>query len=234
MGGDTIEMFTSMTNGDRAFERGEHGLSVACYLRAIAIAESRTGDPEFMQPVFLAHCHASVSGSLGRLGRHEESLAHSEQAIQVYERCGQFYPAERGRWFQAWFNKGAALNALGHYEEATAALQRAQAILGEDAEAEEPRRMCRDAIRSVQHNQRHTECTEFERQERHLALAFQLGDIDYHEAVEKMSMEYSSLSAAYELLKNKPDCTDVEMAFVGGYHEYEELLPCLAPRSRRR
>jgi len=59
---------------------------------------------------------------------------------------------------------------------------------------------------------------------RHLALAYQSGDIDYYDAMLEISETYSSLSEAYEALRNKPDRSEAETAFVEGYQEYEEML----------
>ena len=81
--------------------------------------------------MFEASCNAGLSGSLGRLGRHRESLAAAEAALAFFGRRQGGSPAELGKWLMAIVNRGAALATLGRPTEALQAFQHAKEMLSE-------------------------------------------------------------------------------------------------------
>ncbi len=62
---------------------------------------------------------------------------------------------------------------------------------------------------------------EANRQDLHLRLAYNSGDIDYRHAVQEVSMEYPYLCDAYRLLRKKSDLSASERTFLDKFEEYE-------------
>ena len=65
---------------------------------------------------------------------------------------------------------------------------------------------------------------EAERHNRHMTLAYNQGDLEYHRAVREISMEYPFLHDAYELLHNKINLSEVERIFVNKFERYEKMV----------
>lgn len=123
--------------GDARFNAGDHELSVTHYRRALQLSRSLPAAEPFDHGVFEASCNAGLSGSLGRLGRHRESLEAANEALGFFDRAlpgsqakvGNMYPAESGKWLMASVNQGVALACLGRNEEALVSLLKAQALI---------------------------------------------------------------------------------------------------------
>ena len=65
---------------------------------------------------------------------------------------------------------------------------------------------------------------ETERHNRHMTLAHNQGDFEYHRAVREISMEYPFLHDAYRLLHNKNNLSELERIFVDKFERYEKML----------
>ncbi len=116
---------------DQAFHLGNYQGSVDNYQKALRLCESLPAEQEFDRGRFEASCYAGLSGALGRLEKHLESFAAANKALVFYDRCGDNYPADTGRWLMAQVNQGAALAALGCFPAAIEALQRAKQIFAD-------------------------------------------------------------------------------------------------------
>lgn len=126
-----LEALKSWKDGDRKFDGGDFAGSAASYQRALALSRSLPPEEEFDHPGFEASCHAGLSGALGRLGRHEESLAAADAALAFFDRVGNMYAAEAGKWIMAVVNRGAALAMLDRPREALEAFERAKRMLSD-------------------------------------------------------------------------------------------------------
>ena len=113
-----------LRDGDRLFHQGNYKGSVECYNKALTLCPSLPVDEKFDRRRFEASCQAGLSGSLGRLGKHLESLAAANKALLFYDECGEMYPADTGRWLMAMVNQGTALAALGCLTDAQEAFMR--------------------------------------------------------------------------------------------------------------
>jgi tetratricopeptide (TPR) repeat protein len=118
----------SQKAGDRLFHQGNYEGSVECYNKALKLCLPLPLDEKFDRCRFEAFCQAGLSASLGRLGKHLESLAAANKALVFYDECGESYPADVGRWLMAQVNQGTALAALGCFDAALGALGRAKEI----------------------------------------------------------------------------------------------------------
>jgi len=125
------EALRSWKEGDRLFDSGDFEGSVGSYTRALDLSRSLPPEEEFDHLGFEASCNAGLSGSLGRLGSHRESLAAAEAALAFFNRCGDMYPVEAGKWLMAVVNRGAALAMLGRPSEALEAFERAKKMLSD-------------------------------------------------------------------------------------------------------
>jgi hypothetical protein len=65
---------------------------------------------------------------------------------------------------------------------------------------------------------------EAERHNRHMTLAYNQGDFEYHRAVGEISMEYPFLYDAFRLLRNKTSLSGTEKVFVDRFESYERMM----------
>ncbi len=82
------EALKSWKEGDRLFAVGDFASSVSSYKRALDLSRSLPPEEEFDHLGFEASCNAGLSGSLGRLGKHTESLVAADAALAFFDRCG--------------------------------------------------------------------------------------------------------------------------------------------------
>ncbi len=125
------EALKSWKEGDGLFDAGDFAGSASSFKKALDLSISLPPDEDFDHPGFEASCNAGLSGSLGRLGRHRESLAAADTALAFFDRCGDMYPVEPGKWMMAVVNRGAALAMLDRPRDALEAFQRAKKMLSE-------------------------------------------------------------------------------------------------------
>ncbi len=125
------EALKSWKEGDGLFDAGDFAGSASSFKRALDLSISLPPEEDFDHPGFEASCNAGLSGSLGRLGRHRESLAAADAALAFFDRCGDMYPVEQGKWLMAVVNRGAALAMLDRPRDALEAFQRAKKMLSE-------------------------------------------------------------------------------------------------------
>jgi tetratricopeptide (TPR) repeat protein len=148
------ESLKSWKEGDRLFDTGDFAGSATSYRRALDLSRSLPAEEEFDHAGFEASCNAGLSGSLGRLGKHRESLAAADAALTFFDRHGDMYPVEAGKWMMAVVNRGAALAMLDRPREALEAFQRAKKMLSDrgmnDAANREWMAMVNQNISSVQ------------------------------------------------------------------------------------
>jgi tetratricopeptide (TPR) repeat protein len=116
---------------DQAFHQCNYQGSVDNYNKALRLCESLPAEQEFDRGRFEASCYAGLSGALGRLEKHLESFAAANKALVFYDKCGDNYLADTGRWLMAQVNQGAALAALGCFPAAIEALQRAKQVFAD-------------------------------------------------------------------------------------------------------
>ena len=64
---------------------------------------------------------------------------------------------------------------------------------------------------------------EAERQNRHMKLANNQGDFEYHRAVSNISMEYPFLYDAYRILRKKNNLSEMEKYFTERFEQYEKI-----------
>ena len=124
-----INALISLKEGDRFFNEDNYEKSIASYEKALKLSKSIPANELFDHPGFEASCQAGLSGSFGRLGRHQESLQASEAALVFYDRFGDMYLAETGKWMMATVNKGSALAMLGNLKEALEIFNHAKEML---------------------------------------------------------------------------------------------------------
>jgi hypothetical protein len=107
---DTVEKvreaLESWKDGDLKFDVVDFEGSVRSYEKALELSRSLPSDEPFDHFGFEASCYAGLSGALGRLGRHRESLATAEAALAFFDRCGEMYPVEAGKWLMAVVKRG--------------------------------------------------------------------------------------------------------------------------------
>jgi tetratricopeptide (TPR) repeat protein len=127
------DMQDAYRQADIAFHQGNYQGSVDNYQKAIRLCESLPAEQEFDRARFEASCYAGLSGALGRLEKHLESFAAANKALVFYDKCGDSYLADTGRWLMAQVNQGAALAALGCFAAAIEALQRAKQVFADKA-----------------------------------------------------------------------------------------------------
>ena len=114
--------------GDKAFDARDHRRALSCFEEAMSLGQQVPAG-EWDQNGFLAMCSACLSGPLGALERPKEALEQADRALAFFDRHGQMYPAEFGRWVMATFNRGAALAQLGRAQEALAFIRKAKSML---------------------------------------------------------------------------------------------------------
>jgi tetratricopeptide (TPR) repeat protein len=122
------DMQDAYRQADQAFHQCNYQGSVDNYNKALRLCESLPAEQEFDRPRFEASCYAGLSGTLGRLEKHMASFAAANKALAFYDRCGENYPADTGRWLMAQVNQGTALAALRCFPAAIEALKRAKDI----------------------------------------------------------------------------------------------------------
>jgi len=124
------DMQLAFKDADQLFHKGNYHGSVECYQKALRLCQelSPIAFEQFDWRRFEASCQAGLSASYGRLGKHLESFAAANKALFFYDKCGDNYPADTGRWLMAVVNQGTALAALGCFNDALAAFRRAKEI----------------------------------------------------------------------------------------------------------
>lgn len=105
-------------------------------------------------------------------------------------------------------SKGALRERSGR--EAVVALLKSRGASPSQADAETAK-----AIGSVPEAERHT---------RHMTLAHNQGDGEYHQAVRKIIREYPFLHDAHQLLRDKADLATTEKTFVDRFEYYERMV----------
>lgn len=125
------EALKSWKEGDLKFGSGDFEGSVRSYTRALDVAKSLPNDEPFNHLGFAASCTAGLSGALGRLDRHQESLAAAESALSIFDRHGTMHTTEVGKWMMAIVNKGTALVMLGRPREALDTFRRAKKMFSD-------------------------------------------------------------------------------------------------------
>jgi tetratricopeptide (TPR) repeat protein len=122
------DMQNAYRQAEHAFSCGNFQGVVASYRKALHLCQSLPETEKFDRCRFEASVQAGLSGALGNLGKHMESLAAANKALVFYDQSGEKYPADTGRWLMAQVNQGAALAALGCFPAALEALGRAKEI----------------------------------------------------------------------------------------------------------
>ncbi len=112
----------------QSFQQGNYAGAVGCYQKALALCQSLPTDAKVDRCRFEASCHAGLSASFGRAGKHLEGFAAANKALVFYDACGDKYPADVGRWLMAQVNQGTALAAMGCFDAAVEALLKAKEI----------------------------------------------------------------------------------------------------------
>jgi tetratricopeptide (TPR) repeat protein len=125
------DMQDAYRQADQAFHQCNYQGSVDNYQKALRLCESLPAEQEFDRGRFEALCYAGLSGALGKLEKHMESFVAANKALVFYDRCGDNYLADTGRWLMAQVNQGAALAALGCFPAAIEALQRAKQVFND-------------------------------------------------------------------------------------------------------
>lgn len=136
-------------SGDQASGAGDHERALSCYKGAATLALG-VSENEWNQRAFLAVCSACISAPLANLGRYEESLQHAERALEFFDSSGELYPAERGRWFMALFNRGAVLAKLGRPADALPLIRKARTMIPAGLEGQKARAMCDHNIQIIE------------------------------------------------------------------------------------
>ena len=114
-----IEALKSWKGGDRLFDAGDFKASASSYQRALELSRSIPAEDKFDHRGFEASCNAGLSGSLGR---HRDSLTAADAALAFFDRCGDMYPVEAGKWIMAVVNRGAVLGDAGSSSGSTGGL----------------------------------------------------------------------------------------------------------------
>jgi tetratricopeptide (TPR) repeat protein len=144
-----LEAHKLLREGDRAFNANQFARSAECYKGALHIVQNLSQDERQQTDcaALTAACNAGLSGALGALGQHVESLRHAEEALAFYDRFGHLYPMEHLNHVQCIVNQGAALANLGQPDEALVYMTRALDMLSAPVSLEARR------LRSIiQHN----------------------------------------------------------------------------------
>ena len=113
--------------GDALFKVGNFEGAVDNYCKALRLSQSLpTEMPDFDRASFEAACNAGLSAAYGQVGKHLESFAAANKALLFYDKCGENYPDQTGRWLKSIVNQGVALAHLGVFGEALNSFQRAK------------------------------------------------------------------------------------------------------------
>jgi tetratricopeptide (TPR) repeat protein len=121
-------MQNAYRQAEHAFSCGNFQGAVASYRKALTLCQSLPESTNFDRSRFEASVQAGLSGALGNLGKHLESLAAANKALAFYDQHGENYPVDTGRWLMAQVNQGTALASLGCFPAALEALGRAKEI----------------------------------------------------------------------------------------------------------
>ena len=116
----------ALKDGDHLFCQGNYECSVQHYNKALTLSKSLPAEVELDQPSFEAPCQAGLSATLGRLGKHLESLAAANNGLCFYDAFGEQYPEQAGWRLKSIVNQGVALAHLGVFAEALTSFQRAK------------------------------------------------------------------------------------------------------------
>ncbi len=126
------DMQKSHKDGVQLFHQGNYEGAVDCYRKCLKLCCLLSADEVFDRQRFEASCYARLSASLGRLGKHLESLAAANKALLFYDECGEKYPEDTGKWLMALVNQGTSLATLGCFAAAMDALMRAKEIFNKN------------------------------------------------------------------------------------------------------
>ncbi|MDR1992107.1 MAG: tetratricopeptide repeat protein [Nitrososphaerota archaeon] len=122
------EMQVALRDAERLFRNDNYAGSVECYNKALQLCSLLPLDTAFDRHRFDASCQAGLSAVYGRLDKPFESFAAANSALLFYDKCGEKYPADIGRWLMAIVNQGTALAAFRCFTDAQVAFMRAKEI----------------------------------------------------------------------------------------------------------
>lgn len=110
--------YKALSDAERQFLDGSYEEAAASCRMAMQESAKIPETEAFDHAGFDAFCHASLSASLGKLKRFEESLASSDKALFYFNRRGELNQDDGKLWIKAVFSRAIAFEGLGRKEDA--------------------------------------------------------------------------------------------------------------------
>lgn len=126
-----IKILAAFGKGDESIRRQDWSGAAVNYGEATEALSRLPQSEPFDRVAFVASCLAGAAAANIALGNHAPGLQCAENALEFFDRVGNMYPVERGKWLLAILAKGIASAVLGRNAEAEKCRLRAKQMLAE-------------------------------------------------------------------------------------------------------
>jgi hypothetical protein len=124
-----FKILGALGKGDESLRRLDWSMAVKQYSEATETLAQLPPSEPFDRRCFVASCLAGAATANIGLGNHAAALQCAENALSFFDRAGDAYPAERGKWVLATAAKGIAASVLRRTGEAEKCRLRTREIL---------------------------------------------------------------------------------------------------------
>ncbi|WP_076792902.1 DUF3856 domain-containing protein [Chlorobium sp. KB01] len=123
--------YKALSDAERYYLDGAYEAAAESCRKAMEESGKIPDTEAFDHSGFEAFCHASLSASLGKLGRYQDSLASSDKALYYFNRRGELNQDDGKLWIKAVFSRAIALDGLGRSGEALGEFRKSGEMLAE-------------------------------------------------------------------------------------------------------
>jgi len=124
-----FKILAAFGRGDACLRREDWTGAILQYAEATDTLMRLPESEPFDRLCFVASCLAGIAVANIALQDYMKGLQCAEEALSFFDRAGNMYPAERGKWLLAILAKGIACLVLGRTVEAEKCRQRAKQML---------------------------------------------------------------------------------------------------------
>ncbi len=125
------QSYLALNEGEKQLEQGLFEEAAATYRRAMDVSRTIPQEEAFDYNGFDAIAHTGLSCALVRMERYIETLESVEIALRYFNRRGELNQDEGKQWIDAVYNRAAALEGVGRFDEALKAFRIVSEMIAE-------------------------------------------------------------------------------------------------------
>jgi len=125
------QSYLALIDGERQLQQGLFEDAAATYRRAMEVSRTIPQDEAFDYDGFDAIAHAGLSSALVKMERYPETIESADIALRYFNRRGELNQDEGKLWINVVYNRAAAFEGVGRFEEALKAFRIVSEMIAE-------------------------------------------------------------------------------------------------------